>query len=224
MKLNVVDASGAQSRTIDVADEVFGIEPHQAVVHQAYTTLMSNRRAGGAHTLRRGEVRGSTFKIRRQKGLGRARMGSIRSSSRVGGGIAMGPKPRSFRKDLPRQMRRLALRSALSSHARDGSLTVIDGLTPSDISTKSMQATLKALNVDRGALIVSGEPDAVLHRSARNIDKIIVVPAQGLNVVDLVNAHRLIMTEDAVRACERMWGGENLKPRRTPLEVTADAV
>ncbi|MCA9823927.1 MAG: 50S ribosomal protein L4 [Dehalococcoidia bacterium] len=224
MKLNVVDASGAQARTIDVDDNVFGIEPNAAVVHQAYTTLMSNRRAGGAHTLRRGEVRGSTFKTRRQKGLGRARMGGIRSASRVGGGIAMGPRPRSFRKDLPRQMRRLAIRSALSSHARDGSLTVVDGLAPTEVSTRAMQATLGALNVDRGALIVSGEPDAVLVRSSRNIDKVLAIPAQGLNVVDLVNAHRLIMTEEAVRACERMWGGENLKPRRAPLEVTADAV
>ena len=224
MKLNVVDASGAQARTIDAADEIFGIEPNAAVVHQAYTTLMSNRRAGGAHTLRRGEVRGSTFKIRRQKGLGRARQGGIRSSSRVGGGVAMGPRPRSFRKDLPRQMRRLAIRSAISSHARDGSLTVVDGLAPAGVSTKAMQATLLALNVDRGALIVTGEPDGIISRSARNIERVIVVPAQGLNVVDLVNAHRLIMTEEAVRACERMWAGENLKPRRSPLEVTADAV
>jgi large subunit ribosomal protein L4 len=169
-------------------------------------------------------VRGSTFKIRRQKGLGRARMGSIRSSSRVGGGIAMGPKPRSFRKDLPKQMRRLAIRSALSSHARDGSLVVVDGLAPDAVSTKAMQATLQALSVDRGALIVTGEPDATVHLSSRNIDRVLTVPAQGLNVVDLVNAHRLIMTEEAVRACERMWGGENLKPRRTPAEVTADAV
>ncbi len=224
MKLNVVDASGAQARTIDVDDNVFGIEPNAAVVHQAYTTLMSNRRAGSASTLRRGEVRGSTVKIRRQKGLGRARQGGIRSSSRVGGGVAMGPRPHSFRKDLPRQMRRLAIRSALSSHAQDGSLTIVDGLVPADVSTKAMQATLAALNVDRGALIVSGEPDSLLTRSARNIDKVLALPAQGLNVVDLVNAHRVIMTEDAVRACERLWGGENLKPRRVPLEVTADAV
>lgn len=219
MKLNVVDASGAQARTIDVADEVFGIEPNRAVVHQAYTTLMSNRRAGGAHTLRRGEVRGSTFKIRRQKGLGRARQGGIRSSSRVGGGVAMGPRPRSFRKDLPRQMRRLAIRSALSSHARDGSLTVVDGLARDAVSTKAMKITLQALSVDRGALIVTGEPDATVFRSSRNIEKVLAVPAQGLNVVDLVNAHRLIMTEEAVRACEQTWGGDNLKPRRRPVEV-----
>lgn len=220
MKLNVLDASGAQSRTIEADDLVFGIEPNKAVVHQAYVTLMSNRRAGNASTLRRGEVAGSTAKIRRQKGLGRARMGSIRSSSRIGGGIAMGPRPRSFRKDLPKQMRRLAIRSALSSHVRDGSLSVVDGLVPSEISTKTVRQSLNQLNVDRGALIVTGEPDTVLARSARNIDKVLAIPAQGLNVVDLVNAHRVIMTEEAVRACERMWGGENLKPRRTPLEVS----
>lgn len=219
MKLNVVDANGKKLRTIDAADEVFGIEPHGPVLHQAYVALMANRRSGNASTLRRGEVAGSTRKLTRQKGLGRARKGSNRSPTRVGGGIAMGPRPRSFAKDLPKQMRRLAIRSALSSHARDGSLTVVEGLTPSEASTKAMQETLAALDVERGALLVSGEHDEVLVRSARNIDRIEATHAQGLNVVDLVNAHRLLMTEEAVRACEQMWGGENLKPRRRPVEV-----
>ena len=219
MKLNVVDSTGKQVRTIDALDEVFGIEPNRPVLHQAYVTLMANRRAGSASTLRRGEVRGSTQKLTKQKGLGRARKGSIRSSSRVGGGVAMGPRPRSFRKDLPKQMRRLAIRSALSSHARDGSLTVVEGLTPSDVSTRAMQQTLQALEVDRGALLVSGAHDEVLIRSARNIEKVEATHALGLNVVDLVNAHRLIMTEEAVRACEQTWGGDNLKPRRRPVEV-----
>jgi large subunit ribosomal protein L4 len=219
MKLNVVDTSGKHLRQIDAADEVFGIEPHGPVLHQAYITLMANRRAGSASTLRRGEVAGSTQKLTRQKGLGRARKGSIRSSSRVGGGIAMGPKPRSFRKDLPKQMRRLAIRSALSSHARDGSLTVVEGLAPAEVSTKAIQDALSALEVDRGALIVSGAHDEVLVRSARNIDRVEATHALGLNVVDLVNAHRLLMTEEAVRACEATWGGENMKPRRRPVEV-----
>ena len=217
MKLNVVDTTGKQLRTIDADDAVFGIEPNQAVVHQAYVTLMANRRAGGASTLRRGEVAGSSGKIRRQKGLGRARMGSIRSSSRIGGGIAMGPRPRSFRKDLPRQMRRLAIRSALSSHARDGSLVVVEGLVPESPNTAEMAGRLQGLEVDRRALLVSGAHDPVLVRSSRNLPSIQAVHAQGLNVVDLVNAHRLIMTEEAVRACEQLWGGANLKPRRTPV-------
>lgn len=219
MKLGVVDSSGKQVRVIDAADEVFGIEPHGAVLHQAYITLMANRRAGGASTLRRGEVAGSTAKLTKQKGLGRARKGSIRSSSRVGGGVAMGPRPRSFRKDLPKQMRRLAIRSALSSHVRDGSLTVVDGLSPAEVSTSAIQQTLAALAVDRGALLVSGPHDEVLVRSARNIERVEATHALGLNVVDLVNAHRLIMTEEAVRACEQTWGGDNLKPRRRPVEV-----
>jgi large subunit ribosomal protein L4 len=131
----------------------------------------------------------------------------------------MGPRPRSFRKDLPKQMRRLAIRSALSSHARDGSLTVVEGLNPAEVSTKAIQEALSALDVDRGALIVSGAHDEVLVRSARNIDKVEAIHALGLNVVDLVNAHRVLMTEEAVRACEATWGGENLKPRRRPVEV-----
>ena len=101
MKLPVLDATGKQLREIDADDAVFGIEPNAAVVHQAYVTQMANRRAGGASTLRRGEVRGSTAKIRRQKGLGRSRQGGIRASHQVGGGVAHGPRPHSFAKKIP---------------------------------------------------------------------------------------------------------------------------
>jgi large subunit ribosomal protein L4 len=214
MKLAVVDATGAELRQIDVADEVFGIEPNRAVLHQAYVTQMANRRAGNAHTKSRGEVQGSTAKIRRQKGLGRSRQGAIRASHHVGGGVSHGPKHHSFAKDMPRRMRRLALRSALSSHAAAGSLIVVEGLTPAETKTKAMQQTLDALGVDRRALVVSGEHDAALARAARNITGITALPAQNLNVVDLVNAHKLVMTEDAIRRAEALWGGENVAPQR----------
>jgi len=181
---------------------------------------MANRRAGGANTKRRGEVEGSTKKTRKQKGLGASRQGSIRASHHVGGGVAMGPKPHSFAKALPRQMRRLALRSALSSHATDGSIIVVGGL-PADGKTKSMQVALAANGIARRALLVSGEHDAVLAQAARNIENLKALPAQNLNVVDLVNAHHVVMTEDAVRAIETLWGGVNLKPHRGRKEVAS---
>ncbi|MCC6382346.1 MAG: 50S ribosomal protein L4 [Dehalococcoidia bacterium] len=221
MKLSVVDTAGKELRQIDVADEVFGIEPNRSVLHQAYVAQMANRRAGNASTRGRGEVTGSTVKTRRQKGLGRSRQGSIRAPHHVGGGVAHGPKPHSFAKALPRQMRRLALRSALSSHANGGSLLVVEGLAGP--KTKPVQQALIALGVERTALVVTGAHDASLTQAARNIADVRTLPTQNLNVVDLVNAHRLVMTEDAVRQAEALWGGANLKPGRGRTPEVASA-
>jgi len=193
---------------------VFGLEPNRSVLHQAYVAQMANRRAGNAYTKSRGDVTGSSVKIRKQKGLGRSRQGSIRASHQVGGGVAHGPKPHSFAKDLPRTMKRLALRSALSSHAGNGSLIVVDGLNAPDGKTRTIQNVLTALGVERRALVVSGAHVPELTRAARNIDDVKALPAQNLNVVDLINAHKLVMSEDAVRACESLWGGANVKPQR----------
>jgi large subunit ribosomal protein L4 len=214
MKLKVFDTSGKELRQIDVADDVFGIEPNRSVLHQAYVAQMANRRAGTAHTKSRGEVAGSTMKIRRQKGLGRSRQGSIRAPHHVGGGVAHGPRTHSFAKDLPKQMRRLALRSALSSHAAGDTLLVVEGLVPEEARTKTMKATLAALSVERTAVVVSGEHEPNLILAARNIEKVKALPAAYLNVVDLINAHSVIVTEDAIRKIESLWGGENLKPHR----------
>ncbi|MGE0599115.1 MAG: 50S ribosomal protein L4 [Dehalococcoidia bacterium] len=214
MKLKVFDTAGKELREIDAADEVFGIDPNRAVLHQAYVTQMGNRRAGNAHTQTRGEVRGSTVKIRKQKGLGRSRQGTIRASHHVGGGVAFGPRHHSFAKSMPRAMNRLAIRSALSSHAGAGSLVVVDGLSTPDAKTRSMQNMLDALGIERRALVVTGSFVPEVTRAARNIDIAKAVPAANLNVVDLINAHRLVMSEDAVRACEALWGGVNVKPLR----------
>ncbi|MCC6958939.1 MAG: 50S ribosomal protein L4 [Dehalococcoidia bacterium] len=214
MKLTVFDTAGKELRQIDAADEVFGLEPNRSVLHQAYVAQMANRRAGNAHTKSRGEVHGSSVKIRKQKGLGRSRQGTIRASHHVGGGVAHGPKPHSFAKDLPRAMKRLALRSALSSHAGNGSLMVVEGLNAPDGKTRTIQNVLDALGVQRRALVVSGAHVPELTRAARNIDEVKALPAQNLNVVDLINAHKLVMSEDAVRACEALWGGVNVKVQR----------
>lgn len=224
MKLSIVDAAGKTLRPLDAADEVFGIEPNRQVLHQAYVAQMANRRAGNANTKNRGDVEGSTFKIRRQKGLGRARQGSIRATHQVGGGVAHGPHPHSFAKDLPRAMKRLALRSALSSHAAGGTLVVVDGLSSAGLKTKGVQAILDALKVDRRALIVTGEHSEDLARAGRNIDVAKVLPASNLSVVDLVNAHHVVMSEEAVRKCEALWGGANVKPARGRVAVAGNTV
>jgi large subunit ribosomal protein L4 len=222
MKLSVVDTTGKQLREIDAAEEVFGLEPNASVLHQAYVAQMANRRVGGAHTLRRGEVRGSTAKIRKQKGLGRARQGGIRASHQVGGGVAMGPRPRSFAKGLPRNMKRLAIRSALSAKAMEGKITVVEGLVPSEPRTSLLRGVLEAVGADRTTIVVSAAAEGNLQRAAHNIATARAMPAQYLNVVDIVNAHHVLMTEDAVRAVEALWGGENLKVARGATVEVAD--
>ncbi len=224
MKLPVYDNAGNQLREIDADDDVFGIDPNRSVLHQAYVAQMSNRRAGNASTKTRGEVEGSTVKIRRQKGLGSSRQGSIRASHHVKGGIAMGPKPHSFERDLPRTMKRLALRSALSSHAVGGSIRVVEGMVPAEPKTKLVQALLDAHGLSRKTLLVSGEYDAILNQAARNIPFATPMPAAYLNVVDVLNAHHILLTEEAVRQIETLWGGANLKPARgRRMEEAIDA-
>ena len=214
MILNVVDLTGSKQREIEVADEVFGIEPNRPVMHQAYVAQRANAHAGTHSTKSRGEVRGSTAKVRKQKGGGTARAGSNRGSTRVGGGIAFGPKPHSHGKAIPRQMKRLAIRSALSSHAADGGLIVVPDLTPEETKTRVVAEVLKALGVERRALLVTDDHHYQLVLAARNLENVRHRQAQQLSVVDLVDAHHLVMTEDAVRRAEALWGGENLKPAR----------
>ncbi len=220
MNLPVVDRGGRKRREIEVADEVFGIEPNRAVMHQAYVAQRANARLGTHSTKSRGEVRGSTAKTRRQKGAGAARTGANRAATRVGGGIAFGPKPHSHAKDLPRQMRRLAIRSALSSHAASGGLIVVPAIAEGESKTREVAAALSALGIERRALLVSSEHDATLVRAARNIANVRALPSSQLNVVDLVDAHHVVMTEDAVRRAEELWGGENLKPARGRREAS----
>jgi large subunit ribosomal protein L4 len=206
VKLKVYDTSGAETGEIEADDSVFGLVPNMAVLHQAYIAQMANRRAGSASVKRRGEVRGSTAKVRRQKGLGRARVGTNRSSTRVGGGSAHGPKPRSFVTRMPKKMRRLAIRSILSDRAASGDLFVVDGLVPDEPKTARLHGVLQALNVDRAALLVPAETDATLALAGRNLAYAEVIAAPYLNVVDLVNSHKVVLTEDAVRRIETLWG------------------
>jgi large subunit ribosomal protein L4 len=213
MKLAVHDAAGKEVESIEVDDAVFGIEPNQAVVHQAFVASMANKRVGTANTKTRAEVRGSTIKIRRQKGTGASRQGSKRAPHHRHGGIVFGPRPRSYDKALPKQMRRLAIRSLLSAKAADGSLRVVSDLGIGEASTKAMSGVLKALGLTRSALVVTAEADEQVKLSARNIEKVKTLPAAYLNVVDMLNAQAMVMTVDAVRGAEAMWGGDRAKKR-----------
>ena len=218
MKLAVYDSTGKEVESIDVDDLVFGIEPNGPVVHQALVASLANRRAGTAMTKTRGEVRGSTRKIRKQKGTGSSRQGSIRAPQHRHGGIVHGPRSRSYAKDLPKRMRRLAIRSVLSSKAADGSLRVVQELSMASPSTKEVARIVSALGFERSVLVVTGEPDLNVKASARNLEKVSLLPAAYLNVADMLASQGLIMTVDAVRGAEALWGGERAKKSRTPAE------
>lgn len=223
MKLAVHDINGKEVDSIEVDDAVFGIEPNAPVVHQALVASRANKRVGTATTKTRAEVRGSTAKIRRQKGTGSSRQGSKRAPHHRHGGIVFGPRPRSYAKDLPKRMRRLAIRSVLSAKAADGSLRVVNELALTGPSAKQMAMALRALGFDHSVLVVTGEPDANVKLSARNIDSVSMLPAAYLNVGDLLDAQGLLMTVDAVRGAEATWGGERAKKRAPRPAAQAEA-
>lgn len=214
MRLEVKNTRGEEVDAIEVDDRVFGIKPNRAVVHQALLAHLGNRHAGTGSTKSRGEVRGSTAKVRRQKGTGRARMGSIRAPHLTGGGVAFGPRPRSFAQRLPKRVRRLAIRSVLSDKAAEGRLQVLDNLAPEAPRTKDMAEVLANLEVSGSALIVTGEPERNVFLGARNLPETKVMPAAYLNVVDMLSYRVLIMTVGAVRKAEALWGGEGVLRRR----------
>jgi large subunit ribosomal protein L4 len=214
MKLPVCDAQGGKLKPIEVDDQVFGLKPNMAVIHQAFLAQMANRRAGSASTKSRGEVRGSSAKVRIQKGSGRARQGSARAPHRTGGGVAFGPRPRSYRQALPKRMKRLAIRSVLSGKVADGQLSVVDKLSLKKPRTKEIVGLLEDLGIERSALIVVGDADRMVYASARNLARIKVLPAAYLNVVDMLTHRDLVMTVAAVRRCEELWGGDRARQRR----------
>jgi len=179
---------------------------NQAVVHQAMVRQRANIRQGTASTKTRGEVSGSTGKLFRQKGTGQARAGSRKSPLRRGGGITFGPQPRSYRQAMPKKMRQLALRCVLSAKAGDGELMVLEQLKLEEPKTKEMAQVLAILGVDSPALIVTAETEESIVKSARNLTGIKTLPANLLNVVDILSHKRLLMTVAALRLTERLWG------------------
>jgi large subunit ribosomal protein L4 len=220
MKLAVRNADGKEVRTLEVDDSVFGIEPNAAVLHQAFVAGRNNQRAGTAQTKTRGEVQGSTRKIRRQKYTGRARQGGIRAPHHVGGGVVFGPVQRSYAQALPKKMKRLAIRSALSGKAADGQLVIIDQLTFETPRTKQMVGILRNVGIERSALVVTAQSDRGVLASLRNLPKTKALAAPYLNVVDMLNHQSLLMTEEAVRIAEQLWAVK-AAPKATPTKAAA---
>lgn len=221
MQLSVVDRTGKQVDSIEVDDAVFGITPNVAVMHQVVIAHQANRRRGTHSTKTRGEVEGSTRKIRVQKGTGRARQGSIRAPHHTHGGIVFGPKPRRYTQKIPKMMRRLAIRSALSAKVADNRLVVINELDPSTPKTKEMLAVLKAVGLERAPLIVTEAPNRTVFLAGRNIAGAKVVPATHINTEDLLAHHGVLMTVGAVRRAEALWGGARATTRRAPVPTRA---
>jgi large subunit ribosomal protein L4 len=203
VKANVVDLRGSVVRDIDLDDRVFGIEPNAAVVHQAVVTQQANARQGTHDTRTRGEVAGGGKKPYRQKGTGYARQGSRRAPHYRGGGVVFGPHPRSYEKALPRKMRRLALRSVLSSRAAEDALTVVSEFALETPKTRALLETLSTLGAASGALIVLGERSDGIWRAARNLDHVHVVTPNGLNLLDILRLPRLILSENAIQELTR---------------------
>ena len=205
-KVSVLNQTGASVGEVELNESVFGIEPNEAVLFEAIIAQRASLRQGNHKTKQRGEVAGGGRKPWRQKGTGRARQGSTRSPQWRGGGTVFGPVPRSYSYKLPRKVRRLALRSALSAKVREESLVVLDALTFDAPKTKAFVQVLKYLSVDKKALFVTAELDENVALSARNIPGVTVVSANGINVLDLVGHDKLVMTKSAVEKVEEVLG------------------
>jgi large subunit ribosomal protein L4 len=205
MQTDVLNLQGEKAGSIDLDDTVWGIEPHVSVMHQAVVRQQANARLGTSDTKTRAEVRGGGRKPWRQKGTGRARQGSIRSPQWKGGGVVCGPHPRKYTQRMPRQMRRLAIRSALSAKMADDRLTVVSGLEAIEPKTKAMKSTLASLPTGRSVLVVLHEKVESIERAASNLEGVKTVIAPMLSVRDLLKYDRVLVTEDAVRVIEGLW-------------------
>jgi large subunit ribosomal protein L4 len=206
VQVPVYNLAGEVVRHIEISDLVFAAPFNEAVVHQVTVSQRANARQGTASTKTRGTVHGSTRKLYRQKGTGYARAGSKKSPLRRGGGITFGPHPRDYRQEIPKKMRRLALRCVLSAKAGDGELKVLEEWNFEEPKTKRMIEVLSALGVDSSALIVTPEPEENVIKSARNLSAIKTMPVNVINILDILSHKMLLMTEAAVRRAEKLWG------------------
>lgn len=203
-KVQVVNMQGTPVGEIDLNEEIFGIEPNVPVMHSAVVAQLANARVGTHSTLGRSEVRGGGRKPWRQKGTGRARAGTIRSPLWRGGGIIFGPKPRDYRKKLPKKVKRLALCSALSAKVNENNLIVVDQINFEKPKTKDMVKFLEALKINNKAMLVLENNDRNVQFSARNIQGLITARADGLNIVDLLKYDVIVFTKAAVAKTEEV--------------------
>jgi large subunit ribosomal protein L4 len=198
MEAPLFTQAGEQLGVIQLDDYIFGIAPNVPVMHQYVVMQQANARQGTHNTRGRGEVAGSTKKLYRQKGTGRARQGSIRAPHRKGGGIAHGPHPRKYTQAMPRKMRRLAVRSALSAKLAANEMRFVDALSFAQPRTKDMLACLQALELSGSTLIVVDRKDENLERSASNLPKVKTLLAHYLNVIDLLRHDNIVVSQAAV--------------------------
>jgi len=206
MQVPVYNLMGEVTDHLDVRDDVFALPFNTAVVHQAMVRQLANKRQGTAATKARGEVTGSTGKLYRQKGTGRARKGSIKSPLLRGGGVVFGPSPRSYRQSMPKKMRRLALKCLLSAKVREENMMAVEALDFGRPRVKDLVDILSALGVDSNALIVTAQSMPALVKSAHNLANAKVVPSALINVLDLLSYKTLIVTVPALRKIEQIWG------------------
>lgn len=205
-KFDVLDMNGKKVSTVELSDAVFGITPNEKAVHAAVVNFLANQRQGTQSTKTRSEVRGGGRKPWRQKGTGHARQGSIRAPQWVHGGVALGPKPRDYSYQLNRKVKRLALLSALSAKAQAGDMIVIDNLAVEEYKTKAVVAMLAAVGAGKKNLIVTPEVDVKLVKSAHNIAGVTTTIATSVNVYDVVNASKFIVSVDAAKKIEEVLG------------------
>ena len=203
--VSVFDVTGKKVSDIDLAEEIFGIEPNVAAMHLCVVNYLANQRQGTQSTLTRGEVSGGGKKPWKQKGTGHARQGSTRSPQWTHGGIAHGPKPRKYGFSINKKVRRLAMKSALSSKVADEEIIVLDDLSLEAIKTKEVVKVLNALETGKKTLIVLPEKNDVIYRSARNIAGVKTTLVSTLNVYDILNCDKLLVLKDAVSKIEEVY-------------------
>ena len=204
-KIDVYDIKGKKVSDVELAESVFGIEPNETIVHSVLVNYLANQRQGTQSTKTRAEVRGGGRKPWRQKGTGRARQGSIRAPQWIKGGIALGPKPRSYSYTVNKKERRLAIKSLLSSKVLENELTVVDKLELSEIKTKTMVKALADLKVEGKTLIVLPENNKNVLMSARNIEGVKTIVLNNINVFDLLKYNNLVLPLETVKKLESVY-------------------
>ena len=204
-KVDVYDINGKKVSDVELNENVFGIEPNEAIVHEVLVNYLANQRQGTQSTKTRAEVRGGGRKPWRQKGTGRARQGSIRAPQWIKGGIALGPKPRSYRYTVNKKEKRLTIRSVLSSKVLENKLTVVDKLELAEIKTKSMVNALNNLKLEGKTLVILPEKNLNVQASTRNIEGAKAILANTINVYDLLRYTNLVLTLDTVKKLEEVY-------------------
>ena len=203
-KVGLFNKEGKQVGDIELNDSVFAVEVNQYAMHQVVVAILANKRQGTQSAKTRAEVRGGGIKPWRQKGTGRARQGSIRAPQWIKGGIVFAPKPRSYRMSIPKSMKRVAMKSALTSKVNENELLVLEDLNFDSIKTKQIIEVLNALDAKK-TLIITAESDEKVYKSTRNIQGVSVIPANNINVYDLLKYNKVIITKDAVSKIEEVY-------------------